>query len=85
MTPPDAPAPVEVCDCCKRNVSHVRRSSWHGESRICVACFYVWYDPSGDIDATDPAQVAAEVLAAESAGVWPFGPNADPRVWRVAP
>jgi hypothetical protein len=68
---------VQQCDCCKRLVPHVRGSMWHGHSRICLACFYVWYDPSDGIDVADPAQVAAAVHAAEAAGTYPFGGTDD--------
>ena len=56
------------CDCCGRLVARVRGSVWHGEARICIACFYVWYD----VGLTDPATLATEVLAREAAGRWPF-------------
>jgi hypothetical protein len=62
----------QVCDCCRRLVPKVRGSVWHGKSRICGACFYIWYDGSHE-DSTDPEKVAASVLAAEAAGAYPFG------------
>lgn len=34
-----------VCDACAREVEHVRGSIWHGGSRLCLECFYQWYDP----------------------------------------
>ena len=58
------------CDCCERTVSKVRGSPWHGNAKICLACFYVWYD--GPCDSGDPAQIAAEVLEAERIGAYPF-------------
>ena len=39
------PTPLKVCDACRREVTYVRGSFWHGDSRICVECFYMWYDP----------------------------------------
>lgn len=75
---PTAPA---ACDCCKRVVPRVRSSAWHGQSRICIACFYVWYD--GPVDGTDPEAVAAYVLQAETAGTFPFG-GSDADYRRVA-
>lgn len=35
---------LKKCDCCGCMVSYVRGSMWHGESRICRPCFYIWYD-----------------------------------------
>lgn len=62
----------QECDCCHRLVPKVRGSMWHGQSRICAACFYVWYDGPCE-DSTDPEKVAASVLKAEAANAWPFG------------
>lgn len=57
-----------VCDCCNRIVDFVRGSMWHGEHRICLACFYVWYDSGCE----GPAAIKAYVLNAEATGKWPF-------------
>jgi hypothetical protein len=72
-----------LCDCCGRMVRYVRGSMWHGRDRICLACFYVWYDPDGAIDVTKPEQIKAAVLKAEAAGTYPFGKHVDPKVLRV--
>lgn len=48
----DPPPSPLVCDCCKRSVDFVRGSLWHGQDRICLECFYEWYDPS-DPSTTD--------------------------------
>jgi hypothetical protein len=37
-----------ICDCCRRDVDHVRGSFWHGEARICLECFAQWYDLDND-------------------------------------
>ncbi len=34
-----------ICDCCRREVDHVRGSPWHEAVRICEDCFYQWYTP----------------------------------------
>jgi hypothetical protein len=60
-----------ICDCCQRDVDRVRGSMWHGQARICMACFYVWYD-CGDETSSDPARIKAYVLNAEAKGEWPF-------------
>jgi len=61
-----------TCDCCDRSVAEVRGSPWHGNRRICLACFFVWYDPNDNIDVTKPDEIKAAVLAAEEAGRYPF-------------
>ena len=71
-----------ICDCCGRLVAYVRGSMWHGEDRICRACFAVWYDPSEPIDVTDRSQIKDAVLRAEAAGSYPF-PNVRPGYARV--
>lgn len=54
--------PKPVCDCCQREVSRVRGSMWHGDSRICEECFFQWYDPdTGAIDVTDPVSIGNHV------------------------
>ena len=68
-----------VCDCCERTVAHVRGSMWHGTSRICPACFFVWYDRG----ITDPAELKKTVLFLEAAGQWPF-PSQQAGVERLA-
>lgn len=72
-----------ICDCCERAVARVRGSLWHGRSKICIACFYVWYDPTGPVDVTRPEQVKAEVLRCEAAGVYPFT-SRRPGIQRIA-
>ena len=57
-----------LCDCCGRDVDYVRGSMWHGEHRICRACFYVWYDGG----CADPEKIKEYVLHAAAAGTWPF-------------
>lgn len=43
-----------ICQCCRRDVDHVRESFWHGDARICRECFARWYDPDNDqIGSTD--------------------------------
>ena len=43
-----------ICDCCRRDVAHVRGSFWHGDARICLECFAQWYDLDNDqVDACD--------------------------------
>jgi hypothetical protein len=61
-----------LCDCCERAVWYVRGSMWHGEARICRACFFLWYD----YGLTDTEALKAEVLAREASGRWPF-PSAE--------
>ena len=56
------------CDCCEREVAKVLQSIWHGDDKICSACFYVWHDGGGP----DKKSIAAEVLEAERAGKFPF-------------
>lgn len=46
-----------VCDGCKREVDYVRGSMWHGDLRICLECFYEWYDPHTGTDQTNPISV----------------------------
>jgi hypothetical protein len=41
---------------------------WHGGSRICRACFALWYD-NGIVD---PVTLKAEVLRCEAEGRYPF-------------
>jgi hypothetical protein len=51
----DAPPelmPLEACDCCGVPSSYLRG---HGEHRICLACFFIWYD--------DGLVAAAEIKA----------------------
>jgi hypothetical protein len=51
----DAPPelmPLEPCDCCGVPSSYLRG---HGGPRICLACFYIWYDDG----LTDPAAIRA--------------------------
>jgi hypothetical protein len=55
---------------------------FHGASRICIACFYTWYDPNDPIDVTKPAEIKAAVLRAEAAGTYPF-PSTEPGIART--
>jgi hypothetical protein len=57
-----------ICDCCQRAVLRVRGSLWHGQHRICVACFYVWYDEG----ITDPDVLGPEIVRRERVNAWPF-------------
>jgi hypothetical protein len=66
-----------VCDCCHRLVRRTRGSHWHGGARICIACFYVWYDEG----IVDPAVLGPTVLKREAAGKWPFP---DPALARLS-
>lgn len=57
-----------ICDCCGRTVDYVRGSLWHGDARVCRACFYLWYEGGP----TDPAELGAEVRRRAAAREWPF-------------
>lgn len=57
-----------ICDCCHRRVRRIRSSMWHGQDRLCVACFHIWYE----YGITDRAELGAETLRCEAAGEWPF-------------
>jgi len=47
-----------ICDACKREVDRVRSSMWHGDHKICLECFFQWYDPDNDtFDPTDPVSL----------------------------
>lgn len=47
-----------VCHACQRAVDRVRGTPWHGPYRICLECFYQWYDPDvGDVDPTSSLSV----------------------------
>jgi hypothetical protein len=50
-----------ICDSCQREVEEVRGSMWHGEDRICLECFYEWYDPDDPLttfgNATSKARI----------------------------
>lgn len=70
---------MTICDCCERPVPYVRGSPWHGEHRLCLACFFVWYEGGGP----KPDEIKAEVLAAEATGVFPFTSD-DPRLRRAS-
>jgi hypothetical protein len=63
-----------ICDCCQREVDYVRGSRWHGKARICLPCFYVWYD----CNMIEPEKIRAYVLAAEAEGRWPFDRRQSP-------
>ena len=48
---------MDVCDCCEREVDHVRSGPaaelWFGEDRICRDCFVEWYDGDRPTAGTD--------------------------------
>src|SRR5215475_1465746 len=46
-----------ICECCRRNVDHVRSSFWHGEARICRECLAQWCDGDNDEIGADAASV----------------------------
>lgn len=47
-----------ICHACQREVDRVRSSMWHEPHRICLDCFYQWYDPDyDDVDQTCPRSV----------------------------
>jgi hypothetical protein len=68
-----------VCSCCDRPVPFARGSMWHHYHRICLACFYVWYDTG----LVEPIAIKDYVLKAEGENVWPFGAN-DEKFRRVS-
>jgi len=49
--------PKPICDCCQREVEKVRGSMCHGSDRICLECFYEWYDGHQGVDSTDPISI----------------------------
>jgi len=46
-----------ICECCHRDVDHVRSSFWHGEARICRECLAQWCDGDNDEIGADAASV----------------------------
>jgi hypothetical protein len=46
-----------ICECCRRNVDHVRSSFWHGDARICRECLAQWCDGDNDEIGADAASV----------------------------
>jgi hypothetical protein len=47
-----------ICDCCRRQVDHVRASFWLREARICGECLAEWCDPDNDhVDSADTASI----------------------------
>jgi hypothetical protein len=46
-----------ICECCRRDVEHVRSSFWHGEARICRECLAQWCDGDNDEIGADAASV----------------------------
>jgi hypothetical protein len=46
-----------ICECCRRDVDHVRSSFWHGEARICRECLAQWCDGDNDEIGADAASV----------------------------
>jgi hypothetical protein len=57
-----------VCSCCERAVPYTRGSMWHHDHRVCLACFYVWYDEG----LTQPEEIKNFVLKAEADRTFPF-------------
>lgn len=49
--------PTSICDACQREVEKVRGSMWHGQDRICLECFYEWYDGHAGVDHTDRTSI----------------------------
>lgn len=48
----------ERCHACKRSGVRLRGSHWHGERRICLDCFFQWYDPdNSSFDNCNPLQL----------------------------
>lgn len=46
-----------ICECCRRDVDHVRSSFWHAEARICRECLAQWCDGDNDEIGADAASV----------------------------
>jgi hypothetical protein len=46
-----------ICECCRRDVDHVRSSFWHREARICRECLAQWCDGDNDEIGADAASV----------------------------
>ena len=46
-----------ICECCHRDVDHVRSSFWHAEARICRECLAQWCDGDNDEIGADVASV----------------------------
>jgi hypothetical protein len=46
-----------ICECCRREVDHVKSSFWHGEARICRECLAQWCDCDNDDIGADAASV----------------------------
>lgn len=46
-----------ICECCRRDVDHVRSSFWHGEARICGECLAQWSDGDNEEIGADVASV----------------------------
>jgi len=46
-----------ICECCRRDVDHVRSSFWHSEARICRECLAQWCDGDNDEIGADAASV----------------------------
>lgn len=46
-----------ICECCRRDVDHVRSSFWHREARICRECLAQWCDGDNDEISADAASV----------------------------
>jgi hypothetical protein len=46
-----------ICECCRRDVDHVRSSFWHAEARICRECLAQWCDGDNDEIGADVATV----------------------------
>ncbi|HEY2445583.1 MAG TPA: hypothetical protein VGI20_07590 [Rhizomicrobium sp.] len=50
-----------ICECCRRDVDHVRSSFWHAEARICRECLAQWCDGDNDEIGADAASVGSYV------------------------
>lgn len=47
-----------ICHACQREVDRVRSSMWHYPDRICLECFYQWYDPDYEgVDSTSALSI----------------------------
>jgi hypothetical protein len=46
-----------ICECCRRDVDHVRSSFWLAEARICRECLAQWCDGDNDEIGADAASV----------------------------
>lgn len=62
---------LPTCHACRRQVERVRGSPWHGDARICLDCFFQWYDPDDEgVDPTSPQSIGNRVR--RNAGLGPL-------------